>query len=153
MGRCYACCHGDRYSRGPCSCSCHSSEERQQRGGRKKEKMAVKKLDTPPAEEFTPEFKQRVADAVVSFKPGLYQHYKGNAYVALCLVTHHEARLPMVLYISLVYGSTNVRPLIGWPGDEDGFIDEVTRGMSTFTTPRFKYVGTLPSDVPALKRF
>ena len=109
-------------------------------------KLAAAKAPLP--EELTPEFKQRVADAVASFKPGLYQHYKGNAYVALCLVTHHETRLPMVLYISLVYGSTNVRPLIGWPGDEDGFIDS----PPLLQRPRFHYVGLLPSDIPVLKR-
>lgn len=113
------------------------------------------KVTPPPAKPpsavdllvHSPEFRQRLDDAVRCFLPGLYKHYRGGAYVALCLAVHHETRLPMVVYISLTYGSTNVRPIIGWPGDEDGFLDRMPNG-----NPRFMYVGHLPSSVPALKR-
>lgn len=77
------------------------------------------------------------------FRPGLYRHYKqGNLYTALCLVTHHETRLPMVLYVSHVYGGFNVRPLYGWEAedqsacgasqcdDRDGWLDDVVAKCS-----------------------
>jgi len=91
------------------------------------------------------------------FRPGLYRHYKGGVYHAICLVTHHDTRLPMVLYESYTYGGTNVRPLVGWPGDPDGWIDEIEtlpaealpNGMTrVFPSKifRFEFVGELPSD-------
>lgn len=60
------------------------------------------------------------------FRPGLYRHYEGWLYTAICLVTHHDGRHPMVLYVSLTNGVVNVRPLHGVPGDPDGFLDDVT---------------------------
>jgi hypothetical protein len=94
------------------------------------------------------ELRERAVVATKAFKPGLYRHKKGGLYNALCLVTHHETRLPMVLYVSLAYGSTNVRPLVGWHGDPDGWtdLDPVTG------EPRFRYLGELPSDMLAVDR-
>ncbi len=86
------------------------------------------------------------------FKPGLYRHYKGGLYTAICLVTHHETRKPMVLYVSHTYGGMNVRPLHGWEGDLDGWEDVVDEAADGGTlprlVPRFQFVGPLPSDTP-----
>lgn len=84
------------------------------------------------------------------FRPGLYRHYKGGMYNAICLVTHHGTREPMVLYVSLTYGGVNVRPLKPMEGDQDSWTDfiDTTSGR----VPRFQYVGELPSDTPAEKR-
>ena len=43
------------------------------------------------------------------FRPGIYQHYKGDRYRALFLAAHHETREPWVVYLSLTSGSVNVR--------------------------------------------
>lgn len=45
------------------------------------------------------------------FLTGVYRHYKGGLYTALMLVTHHETREPMVLYVSHTTGTVTVRPL------------------------------------------
>jgi len=60
------------------------------------------------------------------FKLGTYEHYKGDLYTAIDMVTHHETRLPMVLYVSHLKGCVNCRPLHGYEGDRDGFCDPVT---------------------------
>ncbi len=84
------------------------------------------------------------------FRPGLYRHYRGGTYNALALVTHHETRAPMVIYVSLTYGTVNVRPLHGWEGDRDGWLDPVRQG--TKFIERFTFVGELPSNTPAADR-
>jgi hypothetical protein len=81
------------------------------------------------------------------FEPGLYQHYKGGFYTALMLVTHHENRQPMVLYISHANGSTNVRPLFGWGGDPSSWASMVMLDETT-SVPRFKFIRELPSNTP-----
>jgi hypothetical protein len=89
------------------------------------------------------------------FKLGLYEHYKGGRYSAIALVTHHETRAPMVLYVSHTYGGVNVRPLVGWTGDADGFVDTVSvrlEGLGNQQLQRFKYIGPLPSDTPLKDR-
>lgn len=94
------------------------------------------------------------------FKPGLYRHTKtGGMYTAIGLVTHHETRQPMVLYVSHKYGGSNVRPLDGWPGDPDGWRDQVEipgerqGDMHTIEqVPRFTFIGDLPSDTPITER-
>ena len=104
------------------------------------------------------------------FTPGLYRHYKGGLYTAICLVTHHETRKPMVLYVSHTYGGMNVRPLhgytvrpdgvkdFGWSEDPDGWADEVDISTLDPDLPRhpcvlrFQYIGPLPSDTPVTKR-
>lgn len=84
------------------------------------------------------------------FRPGLYQHYKGGLYAAYFLVTHHGTRQPMVFYVCLSRGGTNVRPLNGWEGDSDGWNDLVNGPGGK--VPRFRYIGELPSDTPAAER-
>ena len=90
------------------------------------------------------------------FSTGLYRHYKGGLYTAIALVTHHETRKPMVLYVSHTYGGMNVRPLHGWEGDPDGWAD-IIEGSPLDPErfpgrPRFEYVGPLPSDTPVADR-
>lgn len=117
-------------------------------------KKEAKKMKTTPIDTNEEQMKKvrELADIVRNrFLPGLYEHYKGGLYVALHLVAHHDNRLPMVVYISLTYGSVNVRPLVGWPGDEDGFFDEMPIGNSTLTHPRFRYIGPA-NDTPAKDR-
>ena len=95
------------------------------------------------------------------FSPGLYRHTRtGGLYTAHALVTHHETRRPMVLYTSHTYGGWNVRPLYGWPGDPDGWLDRVNAAgdvvsEDTIVSPRiyrFVFVGGLPSDTPITER-
>jgi hypothetical protein len=81
-----------------------------------------------------------------SFKFGTYRHYRGDLYTAIGLVTHHETREPMVLYVSHEKGCVNCRPLHGWqydpPGesqDPDGFCDCVTLDDGRLV-PRFELV-------------
>lgn len=90
-------------------------------------------------------------EEIAAFRPGLYRHYKGGLYTALGLVTHHEKRAPMVLYVSHTYGGANVRPLIGWLGDADGWNDFVTP-EDGHAVRRFTFVGELPSDTPIVER-
>jgi hypothetical protein len=90
-------------------------------------------------------------EEIAEFRPGLYRHYKGGLYTALALVTHHEKRMPMVLYVSHTYGGANVRPLIGWIGDPDGWNDFVT-SEDGHNVRRFTLVGELPSDTPIAVR-
>jgi hypothetical protein len=94
-----------------------------------------------------------IKSAIEMFKPGLYRHYKGGLYTALCLVTHHDSRQPMVLYTSLTYGGTNVRPLVGWVGDPDGWFDWKKDPVTGVAVSRFFYIGDLPSNIPAEERF
>lgn len=99
---------------------------------------------------------------VNAFKPGLYRHHKGGLYTAVCLVTHHETREPMVLYVSHQYGGMNVRPLNGWAAagdrgkceDTDAWNDLVHGAYDTGDPPqrRFVFVGDLPSDTPIRDR-
>ena len=94
---------------------------------------------------------------MATVKPGLWRHYDGGLYTVLGIVTHHETREPMVLYISHTYGGVNVRPVNGWREsrasscqDPDGWLDQVLwHGKDV---PRFQYVGALPSDVPLKER-
>lgn len=78
------------------------------------------------------------------FKPGIWKHYKGDLYHALCLVKHHDSREDYVLYFSLKYGSANIRPLHGSEKDPDGFLD-ILPEQATQEEPeghcRFTYVG------------
>lgn len=88
------------------------------------------------------------------FKPGVYQHYRGGLYTAVMLVTHHQTRLPMVVYFSHEKHSLNCRPLVGWRDtgdrgslraeepaiDPDGWNDTVT-DLEHQRVPRFRYLG------------
>ena len=87
----------------------------------------------------------------VDFKFGTYRHYKGDLFTAIGLVTHHETRQPMVLYVSHKKGCVNCRPLRGWRSsghnttaeqlahDPDGFLDPVDLGDGKYVT-RFELV-------------
>jgi hypothetical protein len=81
--------------------------------------------------------------AISEFRPGLYRHYKGGYYTAICLVRHHEKRYMMVLYVSHTYGGLNARPLVGYPGDYDGWNDIVE--VNGVEYQRFAFIGELPS--------
>lgn len=94
-----------------------------------------------------------VESAIAVFKPGLYRHYKGGLYTALCLITHHHHRMPMVVYTCLKYGGTNARPLVGWPEDPDGWFDWKKDEVTGVAVTRFTYIGDLPSNIPAQERF
>lgn len=72
------------------------------------------------------------------FRVGLYQHYKGGLYTVLGIVLHHQTHLPMVRCWSHSHQSENVRPLVGWPGDPDGWEDRVE--VNGESVPRFYYI-------------
>lgn len=98
-------------------------------------------------------------DRVTSIEPGLYRHQRsGGLYTVIGMATHHEKRLPMVKYVSHTYGGENVRPLYGWPGDPDGWLDMVEPDGTLAKAPsetmmlRFKFVGELPSDTKISER-
>jgi hypothetical protein len=78
------------------------------------------------------------------FKPGVYEHYKGGLYRALFLVEHHETRQPMVVYVSLLHGTVNVRPLHqnAVQHDPDGWnaLMDVAGSCPPAYTPRFKFL-------------
>jgi len=64
------------------------------------------------------------------FKQGIYKHYRTKGlYHAICLVKHQDSRKDYVLYSSLEHGTLNVRPLHGYEGDPDGFLDMVEGGV------------------------
>jgi hypothetical protein len=91
-----------------------------------------------------------VRRAVREFRPGLYKHTKTSSfYTAICLVTHHESRMPYVLYVSHTYGGTNIRPLVPVEGDPDAWTDMIRVGNSggaADMAPRFFHIGDLPSN-------
>jgi len=68
----------------------------------------------------------------MKFKPGIYQHYKGNKYLVLSVVKHTETLEDMVLYITLYENEMSkmwVRPL-------EMFLEEIEfegRKMPRFT--------------------
>jgi len=80
---------------------------------------------------------------VALFRPGLYAHFRHGIYTATKLVTHHDCRRPMVIYVSHTYGGENVRPLRPWPTDPDGWNDVVD--VQGVAKQRFAWLGTLPS--------
>lgn len=84
----------------------------------------------------TPGIEQWEEGGPSDFKLGIYEHYKGGRYTAIMVVQHHGTRELMVVYVSHERGSVNARPLRGWDGDTDGFLDDLPDGR-----PRFRYVG------------
>lgn len=86
----------------------------------------------------------------VDFRPGIYKHSKsGNLYSAIGLVFHHEDQRPMVLYVSLVYGTPAVRPLYGWVEDPDAWLDEVVveSASGARSMRRFEFQSSVPTNV------
>lgn len=84
-----------------------------------------------------------------TFRPGLYEHYRGGRYVALFLAEHHDTREKYVVYVSCQHETVNVRP---WARTgEDSWTDEVEvpikdeRGYADLDlgrrrVPHFKFV-------------
>ena len=74
---------------------------------------------------------------------GLYQHYKGNHYQVIGLARHSETLEPLVVYQAF-YGDYRlwVRPL-------ELFMGTVVQDSKEI--PRFKFVGALLSQLPALR--
>lgn len=70
----------------------------------------------------------------MEFKPGIYQHYKGNKYIALGVAKHSETLEELVVYITLYDNEQSkiwVRPL-------KMFMEEVE--INGQKTPRFKFL-------------
>ena len=70
----------------------------------------------------------------MEFKPGIYQHYKGNKYVALGVAKHSETLEELVVYITLYDNEQSkiwVRPL-------GMFMEEVE--VNGQKKPRFKFL-------------
>jgi hypothetical protein len=79
------------------------------------------------------------------FKPGVYRHYKGEYYVALCLARHHDTGEPLVVYVCCTRATTNVRE---WDSiSKDSWSDHVDPDTgracvpSPRSKPRFEYTG------------
>lgn len=74
-------------------------------------------------------------------KPGLYEHFKGNQYQVLGVVTHSETEEQLVLY----------RPLYGeralWVRPISQFIDSVT--LNGELRPRFRWLAAANSPLQA----
>lgn len=70
----------------------------------------------------------------MEFKPGIYQHYKGNKYIALGVAKHSETLEELVIYITLYDNEQSkiwVRPL-------KMFMENVE--INGQKTPRFKFL-------------
>jgi hypothetical protein len=78
-------------------------------------------------------------DTFATFRPGKYRHYKGGLYTAIVLVTHHDTRTPMVLYMSHETGTLTVRPLRKMAHDADAWNDWVE--YEGRRVRRFAYLG------------
>lgn len=52
-----------------------------------------------------------LSEQVKIFRPGVYRHYKGSDYKALCVVRHSETLEELVLYCKLDDSGYWVRPL------------------------------------------
>lgn len=67
-----------------------------------------------------------------SFKPGIYQHFKGSLYEAMCVGRSSEARSEeYVVYRSLEKGYIWIRPI-------QMFFEDVER--DGYAGPRFKWI-------------
>ena len=86
-------------------------------------------------------------DELPKFRLGNYRHYKGGTYSALALVTHHETRQVMVLYVSHKTGELTVRPLkkmeIVGGVDTDAWNDWIEHEGEKVR--RFAFLGPAPS--------
>ena len=72
----------------------------------------------------------------MKFKPGIYQHYKGNKNLALGMAKHSETLEELVVYISLYDNEKSkiwVRPL-------KMFMEEIE--LNGQKTPRFKFLSS-----------
>jgi hypothetical protein len=79
------------------------------------------------------------------FKLGLYEHYKGDRYIALHLTRHHETGELFVVYVSCKNGVSYIREYAS-PG-ADSWTDLLTPkypadGFDVIKRiPRFRYIG------------
>lgn len=64
----------------------------------------------------------------------LYRHYKGGEYMVLAMSTHTETKEPMVVYVSLTYGTIWTRPLKIW----NEFVQDPANGG--MHVPRFNRI-------------
>ncbi len=98
----------------------------------------------PPKKRVYMETKKQIETFPVSeFKPGIYEHYKGDRYQALFLAEHHETRQPFVTYLSLSRGTINLRPWHSLTDDAwtDLVREQVPDGAEPHPwRPRFKYL-------------
>lgn len=89
---------------------------------------------------------QELEQMVEDFQPGLYQHYKGQQYLALCLARDDETEDVLVVYTRLYARPglpTSVRRLQVW--NEEVEVD----GQRV---PRFTYVGHVTDEVDSRGR-
>lgn len=83
---------------------------------------------------------EALARMVEAFRPGLYRHYKGRQYLALCLAREDETDEVVVVYTRLYARAglpTSTRRLRIWNEDvehEGGWV------------PRFEYCGHVEGD-------
>lgn len=83
------------------------------------------------------------------FQPGLYEHYKGDRYIALHIVSHHETNELFVVYVSCSHGTINLRE---WdsPG-KDSWCDPVTKvDLPSRCLPEYAIVPRFQYLLPAL---
>lgn len=81
-----------------------------------------------------------LSDAAKNFRPGIYRHYKGGVYHALCV--GHDSEEPereLVTYRSLAQGGVWVRPFAM-------FLEDVKVGE--YEGPRFTWVREAAWNLP-----
>jgi len=87
----------------------------------------------------------------VKFIPGIYRHWKGGLYVALCVARSHEDEgEPEVIYYSEVMKHWNRRPLSSF--QEEVSLERAREyqeecGGEVYKGPRFKLVASLDHGV------
>ena len=82
-----------------------------------------------------------LARMIDDFQPGLYQHYKGQQYLALCLAREDETDEVVVVYTRLyprVGLPTSTRRLHIWNQEVE---------VDGLLVPRFRYCGHATDDV------
>lgn len=74
-----------------------------------------------------------------TFKPGIYEHYKGEKYIALFLGRHHESNELFVAYVCFGHNTISFRE---WdsPG-KDSWNDLFLQDVTERTVQRFRYLG------------
>lgn len=77
-------------------------------------------------------------------KNGIYRHYKGGIYEAVCTATHSETLEDMVVYRSVFNNGYWVRPLAMW---------EETVECDGKRTPRFSYIAADIQDMDGMRLF
>jgi len=77
------------------------------------------------------------------FKPGIYQHYRGNYYHAIGICRHSETLEEMVVYRALYadYGT--------WVRPKNMFCEMVS--INGASVPRFKFIKTVDVEAPELR--